>query len=119
MKKNRASFFNDQIDYAQINSNVYNQNYPNQMMQPANGVMQPNLSAQSSFYAGPNGQMQANNQMMMPGMLPMPESTDIESRLAKLERQIQRIDHRLTKLENQSTISTTDFESNINDMYMV
>lgn len=118
MKKNRASFFNDQIDYAQINSNVYNQNYPNQMM-PANAPMQPNLSAQSSFYAGANGQMQASNQMMMPGMMNMPESDDVESRLAKLERQIQRIDHRLTKLENQSTISTTDFDSNINDMYMV
>ncbi len=119
MKKNRASFFNDQIDYAQINSNVYNQNYPNQMMQPANSVMPPNMSAQSQFYAGPNGQMVANNQMMMPGMMPSLDNSDVESRLAKMERQISRLELRLSKLENQNTISTNDFDSNINDMYMV
>lgn len=117
MKKNRASFFNDQIDYAQINSNVYNQNVtPNPGMQnmPNPNMGMPTFGAQSSFYAGmPNAGVPNNMNM------PSNEYDAVESRLAKIERQISRIDHRLTKLENQGNISTNDFDTNINDLYMV
>lgn len=110
MKKNRASFFNESTNFAQFNPNAMNQNMmnPNMMNQPMPNT--PYVNSQSSFTASPYP-----NQMM-----PMPMvQEDLESRLAKIERQINRLDHRITKLEQNTTLSTNDFESNINDMYMV
>ena len=43
---------------------------------------------------------------------------DIEERLAKIERQITRLDKRISKIES-STISTDDFETNSSNMYML
>lgn len=121
MKKNRASFFNEQIDYASYNTNQYNNQYPNNtspMMQAANipqMPMMPNMSAQSSFYAGmPPMQNQMNVQPQMQN-----QTEDIEFRLAKIERQLSRLDHRLSKIEGQGTINTSDLDSNINDLYMI
>lgn len=121
MKKNRASFFNEQIDYASYNTNQYNNQYQNpSVMQSANAPqasmmpMMPNIGAQSSFYAGMPPIAGQNNISPILG-----QNEDIESRLAKIERQINRLDHRLSKLEGQNTITTNDLDSNINDMYMI
>ena len=58
--------------------------------------------------------MQMPNQMM-PANFNM---QDIEERLAKIERQITRLDKRISKIES-STISTDDFETNSSNMYML
>ncbi len=126
MKKNRSSFFHEQTDYMQSNmpggiQGPQNMPNPNMMYQQT----MPTLNAQSSFYAGPGNQL---NQNMAPGMnqnmnMQPPYGTyptdDIESRLAKLERQINRLEHRIAKIEQSNVHSTEDFESTINDMYMV
>lgn len=123
MKKNRSSFFNENIDYNQYNN--YNQSIPNQNMMFPGAMTPPTFNAQSSFYAGPS---QMSNQMpsQMPAQMPaqmniMPNSSvdDVDSRLAKMERQINRLEHRVNRLEQNNTISSENFESNINDMYMV
>lgn len=90
MRKDRNSFFAE-------SSNSY-QNY-NGM-----GMMMPQY------------QMGANNSMMYSGN--MPYNNDINERLAKIERQLNRLDHRLSKLET-NTISNSDFDSNANNMYML
>lgn len=58
--------------------------------------------------------MQMPNQMMPTNF----NMQDIEERLAKIERQITRLDKRISKIES-STISTEDFETNSNNMYML
>ncbi len=111
MKKNRSSFFNE-TDYSSYNQTAY-QNVPNQnMMYPANGVM-PNISANSSFQAGPAP-------MPMPQMQPnMMPNQDLEMKIAKLERQVNRLENRIARLESNNTLSTNDINSSVNDMYMV
>ncbi len=89
MRKDRNSFFAE-------SSNSY-QNY-NTM-----GMM-------------PQYQMGANNSMMYSGNIPY--NNDINERLAKIERQLNRLDHRLSKLET-NTISNSELESNTNNMYML
>ncbi len=112
MKKNRSSFFNE-TDYASYNQTAYQNNIPNQnMMYPANGMM-PNISANSSFQAGPV------NPNMMPPMPNMNTNQDLEIKVAKLERQVNRLEHRIARLEQNSTLATEDLTSNVNDMYMV
>ncbi len=64
----------------------------------------------------PQYQMSANNSMMYSGNIPY--NNDINERLAKIERQLNRLDHRLSKLESNS-ISSNDFESTSNNMYML
>ena len=48
-------------------------------------------------------------------------SNDIESRIAKLERQINRLDYRVSKLESIGNVipSTDDYEVNNTNMYMI
>ena len=58
--------------------------------------------------------MQMPNQMMPTNF----NMQDIEERLAKIERQITRLDKRISKIES-STISTDDFETNSSNMYML
>ncbi len=121
MKKNRNSFFNETTDYMSYNNSVASQNM--MPMQAANNPYPPAVNAQSSFQM--NGMNPMPNNMMqpaMPNVMPNNMQTmqeDLESRLAKMERQIARLDHRLTKLETNTTLSTNDYESNINNMYMV
>ena len=64
------------------------------------------FQANSSFYSGPN--MPFNN-----------ASSEIAERLAKIERSIQRLDARITKLEGLNVKSTDDFESTTNNMYIL
>lgn len=89
MKKNRNAFFNDS-NYPQMNPMNTNQ-YPGSNM--------------------PYG-------MPMPGAFNNPYS-EIEERLAKLERQVSRLDHRMNQIEASGTKSTDDFESTTNNMYIL
>ena len=101
MKKTRNSFF------AESNFQSYN---PNMNMNPT-----PYQTASNYFYQGPV----PNNNYNMPNPN-MGSTSDLESRLAKIERQINRIDYRLTKLENSTNIiSSEDFDTNNTNMYML
>ncbi len=92
MKRNRASFFNETMDY-------YNTQMPN--MIPNQNM---NMMNQSGFYA--------SNAPFM--------DNDTSSRIAKLERQVNRLEHRINVLEQNSTSYTTDDgDTTINNMYMV
>lgn len=96
MKKNRNSFF------AESSYQSYN---PNMNM---NGA--PYQTASNYFYQGP----MPNNYNTNIG------SNDIESRIAKIERQLNRIDYRLSKLENvNNVVSSDDFDVNNTNMYML
>ena len=103
MKKNRNSFFSE------YNMSAYNN------MQPMMPNMYPNqVSSQSSFYSGQAMDNNMNNTY----------TTDIDSRISKIERQINRIETRLNKLEGElsNNYSTTkDLGDNLynNNMYMV
>jgi hypothetical protein len=95
MRKNRNAFFSEN----NTNFQGYNPMVANAPYQSA--------SFDSQFYSG---------------NMPMPynmEVNDFSERLAKLERQISRLDHRLSKLEASSTQSTDDFESTTNNMYIL
>ncbi len=92
MRKNRGAFFENNGSMAGFN--------PGPMGFQANNY--------SSFYSGPNPMM--NN---------MAGGQDIEERLAKMERSIQRLDARISKLEGLNVKSTDDFESSTNNMYML
>lgn len=103
MKKNRNTFFQESSFQS------YNPNMNPQMAgNIPNGA--PYQTASNYFYAGPTpnnyNTYNANN--------------DIESRLAKIERQLNRMDYRLSKLEGANNIITTDeYESNTTNMYML
>jgi len=106
MKKTRNAFF------AESSYQSYNPNYnPNMNMQMQQA---PYQTASNYYYQGP-----------VPGPMPnnyntLNNSNDIESRLAKIERQINRIDYRLSKLENSNNIVTSDdFDTNSSNMYML
>ena len=71
-------------------------------------------SANYQNFIPPQYQMAANNSMMYSGNVPL--NNDLNERLAKLERQINRLDHRLSKLEG-STVNNLD--ETTNNMYML
>ena len=105
MRKNRNSFF------AESSFESYN---PNMNMGSVNPSMpnQPYQSASNCFYQGPMPNNYNTNGM----------NNDIESRLAKIERQINRMDYRLSKLENANNIIKTenfDTNSTTTNMYML
>lgn len=108
MKKTRNSFFAES-SYQAYTPN-YNQNMNMQMQQA------PYQTASNYYYQGP---------LPVPGAMPnnyntLNASNDIESRLAKIERQLNRMDYRLTKLENANNIVTSDdFDTNTSNMYML
>ena len=118
MRKDRNTFFAE--------SNMYQNNYNpmmNQNSMAPNGPMinpAPYQASQASqsFYAGPQP-----NQMMAPSFGTEPTNTsNYESRLAKLERQIRRIETRINKLEgNLGTFSSVEeIDASISSsMYMV
>lgn len=91
MRKNRNTFFAES-----------NANYQGYNPMAANGPYQAS-NYSNSFYAGP-----------IPN-----DYNDISQRLAKIERQISRIEHRLNKLEANNVKSTDDFEETTNNMYMI
>lgn len=103
IKKDRNSFFNEA-------SYSYGGYIPNNMMQPN---MMPVQSGQynQSFYSGPGYSMGQQSTSSI-------DSSDIESRLSKIERQLNRLDSRLTKLETTSNVTTEGFDNTTN-MYMI
>ena len=97
MLRNRNSFFQEASMSTQ--NFIPNMSYP----YPVNNQMPMSAaSASQSYYSGP---MPTQNNM-----------DDYENRLAKLERQINRLDSRITRLENSSKLESVDISSN---MYMV
>ena len=44
---------------------------------------------------------------------------EFAERLSKVERQINRLEHRLNQLENHSVKSTDDYDSATNNMYII
>jgi hypothetical protein len=103
MKKDRNAFFQE----ASMSASGYLQN-------PA--MMNPNM------YQNPYAAQQMPNN----GMAPMPinntasANTEYDSRLSKIERQINRMEVRLSKLESLSgNIGTIDDSINNSSMYMI
>ena len=95
MKKNRNAFFSEgNMSYQTFNPQE-------NMMGP---MPFPAQTAYNSYYAGYN---------------PMTAGNDIESRLAKIERQINRLDHRITKLETTTSPIIDDYDTNTTNMYML
>jgi len=106
MKKTRNSFF------AESSYQSYN---PNMNMQIPMGQGAPYQTASNYFYQGP-----IPNNAMPNNYNTLNTNNDIESRLAKIERQLNRIDYRLTKLENANNIVTSDdFDTSSSNMYML
>jgi len=102
MKKTRNSFFTE------ANMNYANFQNPGMMPQAPNVPYQASTNY-NSFYSGPAGAMNA----------PMMDQSNIENRLAKIERQINRLDHRISKLENLNvTYLDNDIDTSGN-MYMI
>ena len=108
MKKDRNSFFNE---------TSFQQSYgmtPNYGMQniPMNSGF--GSQASQSFYTGP-----MNNTGMIPtGTNGSDYMSDMESRFAKIERQINRLDARISKLESKGVLTTENFDNTTN-MYML
>lgn len=93
MRKDRNTFF--------TNYSAQNQSYIPNMPAPMEqfGPFQA-ANSSSSFYSGPD----------------IAASNDLENRLSKIERQINRLDERLKKLENYSNPSN---DVNYQNMYMI
>lgn len=97
MRKNRNAFFAEN-----------NMNFQGYNPMVANAPYQ-NVSANSSFYSG-----------QLPMQMPMNvDMNEISERLAKIERQISRLEHRINALESNTMKSTDDFESTSGNMYMI
>jgi hypothetical protein len=106
MKKDRNTFFNEstyQSSYGAMPG------YGMQGVMPYNGY---GSQASQSFYQGPMsmGMNQNTNYNDY--------TSELESRLAKIERQINRIDARITKLETKGIVTTENFDTT-NNMYML
>ncbi len=101
MKKNRNSFFTEaNMSYSGYNPNVN----PNMNMTPN---MPYQAQSSYNYYAG-----------MMPNQQYSNPTDTIDSRLAKMERQINRLEHRVSKLESLNTTCITE-EDNSSNMYMI
>lgn len=123
MKKDRNTFFQES-GFANL------QSFPN--MNSGNTPLTNASFANQSFYSGPtpqgmmeplvnyntNTNQNQNYNYNMNNNNNNYDYSDLESRLSKLERSINRLDNRLTKLESSSIYSTEDIE-NTNNIYMV
>lgn len=99
MKKTRNSFF------AESNYQSYK---PNMYMNDTMGA--PYQASSNYFYQGPMPNNYTNNNI----------TNDIENRLSKIERQLNRMDYRISKLENtNNVIKSEDFDTNNNNMYIL
>ena len=85
--------------------------------QPGMNYMTPNIQSQSasnSFYQGP---VPMDYNYLNQNVYNNGTVNDYDNRLAKLERSINRLDARITKLENKAQITTEDITNN--NLYMV
>lgn len=110
MKKDRQSFFNE----SNFQQSSYGTAMPNFGMQ-SGMPMNTGYGQQSSqsFYSGPMPNTMMTNQTMSNDYM-----SDIESRLAKIERQINRLDARISKLESKGVLTTENYDNTTN-MYML
>jgi|GEM_PF-1003868 len=127
MKKNRNTFFTEsQMSATSMMPNMQ-MAQPQMPQQPM--MQQPMQAAQASqsFYSGPNLQnvpnnVAHNNQGIMPTPIPYTgyqnSNSDIDSRLSKIERQLHRLENRITKLEGGSQFAIDSEEYN-SSMYMI
>ncbi|MDD2504980.1 MAG: hypothetical protein PHF21_01760 [Bacilli bacterium] len=108
MKKERNAFFQS-VGYNSMNPNMMHQGMPGAPAQ---------ISSNANFYAGPPLNAGPN---IGPNMNQSNIPVDIDSRLAKIERQINRLETRVNKLEGDSGIANyPDNDYNYsNSMYMV
>ncbi len=110
MKKDRNAFFNE-ANFSQ-SSYMGTPNMPLNNNGFQGGMPAYGSQASQSFYSGP-APMNYNPQNMGGDYM-----SDLESRLAKIERQINRLDARLSKLESKGLITTENFDNTTN-MYML
>lgn len=96
MLRNRNSFFQE----AQFSAQNFMPNMPMYNQMPYSAAQ-----ASQSYYSGAYPNQNANYSF-----------DDYENKIAKLERQINRLDARITKLENNSKLESVDINSN---MYML
>lgn len=111
MKKDRNTFFQE--------SQMFNQSQipnPNTFMN--NGPFTMETYANQSFYAGPQNQVPMNYNTPSNQFANNNYNNDTEARLSKIERQLNRLDARLNKLENTTFYSNEDIETT-NNIYMV
>lgn len=111
MKKDRNAFFQEASYFSGTNIPT-----PNMNMTATPFA----TNAQSSFYAGPVPNMNYNTNANMNANMTNPnyDMSDIESRLSKLERQVNRLDARISKIENTALYPTEEIDTTTN-MYMV
>ena len=98
MRKERNSFFEQQS----YNSAFYPTPNMNMMM----GAPSIASTSSQSFYGGPN-------------VMPNYSDNEIETRLTKIERNLNRLDSRIAKLENNGISNTVDNYNDSTNMYMV
>lgn len=108
MRKDRNTFFNE-ANFSQ-SSFIPTPNMGMNTM-PMNGTYNQ-AQASQSFYSGGMPMMPSGNPMGNDYM------SDMESRLAKIERQINRLDARVSKLESKGLVTTENYDNTTN-MYML
>lgn len=112
MKKNRNAFFTE-------SSFAQQAQFPNPTMNVANAPFVQNAYANGGFYAGSMPNNMPSNYNTVPNNISNynNEYADLEARLAKIERSLNRLDARVAKLENNSTYNIEDLDTN--NIYMV
>ena len=110
MKKDRNAFFNE--------ANFSQSSYMGTPNMPVNNGFQGGMpayasQASQSFYSGPVPMNYNTNQNIGGDYM-----SDMESRLAKIERQINRLDARVSKLESKGLVTTENYDNTTN-MYML
>lgn len=110
MKKDRNAFFQNQSASSYF--------YPSAPMQgaPMNAGYPMATESSSNFYQGPVITPVGSN---MPQTADYGYSSELESRLAKIERALNRLDTRLSKLESELSANSSGNEYTTNNMYMV
>lgn len=115
MKKDRNTFFQESQMFSQAGMPMPNMNIANQPFTTSS-------YANQGFYAGPTNQMPLNYNTPTNQFANQTSNydynNDIESRLSKIERQLNRMDARLSKIEN-TTMYTNDDIDTTNNIYMV
>ncbi len=113
MKKDRNTFFQE---YGMFNQTQV----PTPNMNIANAPFTTASFANQGFYAGPanNGNVPLNYNTQPNQSANYSDYNDFESRLSKLERQLNRLDARVSKLESGTMYSHEDIETT-NNVYMV
>ena len=70
----------------------------------------PNMIGQIPPFQNPNNINSYYNNL---------QTNDLESRFARIERQINRLEHRIQKLENLDNYNHNDYDNNNTNMYMI